>query len=168
MSNTENRAHYGASFKAWAVKQLGAQPTDTQLGQAHGLGCRPGKQALAIAMSLRDAGVTGGQIIMACGAPQLNKMRGFIDDAYLKRVAVSKTAEGHTVYKNVVTPKGLKRIEATAKRAADLEAAGKAGDTPKVKKVAKGTAPRKPKAKPVAEMPVEVQPGVEPVVELTT
>lgn len=141
MSNS--LTHYAAFFKSWAVKTHGARPTADLLDQAHGLGLRPGKQALAVAMSLRPDGITAGQMQHACGAPQRNRLTGLIDDAYLKRVAMPKVDGVHTVYKCTVTPKGLKRIEATAKRAADLEAAGKVDGAPKVKKVAKGTAPRK-------------------------
>ena len=106
MTNTSNHAaHYATFFKSWAANLLGAKPTAEQFAAVHGLGLRPGKQALANAMALRDKGVTAGQIVIACGAPQLNKMRDLITDAFVKRMPVPKTAEGHTVYKLELTAK---------------------------------------------------------------
>lgn len=134
-------------FKGWQVKALGSKPTADQLASIHNLGARPGKQALAIAMALRDSGVTGSQIVMACGAPQLNKLRGFITDSMLKRIATPPDAVGHTVYRVELTAKGKKRIESAEKRAADAAAAGAdTGDKPKAKK-AKGTGNRVTKAR---------------------
>lgn len=151
MSKSTNEANwYGTTFKAWAAKAklLGPKPTADMLANVHNLGARPGKQALAIAMGLRDGGVTGAQIVMACGAPQLNKMRGFITDALLKREATPPSAEGHTVYKLVVTPKGKQRIERTVKANAAKAADGEAVDKP-VKAAGKGKGAAKTKAKPV-------------------
>jgi len=113
---------YGSFFKNWAVKLMGAQPTADQLATIHYLGARPGKQALANAMALRDGGVTGSQIVMACGAPQLNKMRGFVADGLAKFEAVPAADNGHKVYKLNLTPKGLAKV-AKAKAAAEAAAA---------------------------------------------
>lgn len=146
MSNDSN--WYGTTFKAWDSKRLGAKPTAEMLSTVHGLGARPGKQALAIAMGLRAVGVTGSQIVIACGAPQLNKLRGYVADALLKRVATPPDALGHQVYKLELTPKGKKRCEATAKRAADAEAAGKAADADKPAKAPKAKAGKKRTSKP--------------------
>lgn len=175
---TDVTTFYAPYFKAWQVKQMGEKPTAKMLEQVHGLGCRPGKQALAIAMSLRPTGVTGAQIVMVCGAPQLNKMRGLVSDGHLKRLPAAATdGTNHTVYHNEVTPKGLKRIEARA--AADAKArlddgssklkAAKA--TKRVKKLIndakakagdpKQRAPRKRPAKP--EVPAAEVPTVEAV-----
>jgi hypothetical protein len=148
---------YGSVFKSWQVKQLGPKPTAEMLASIHGLGARPGKQALASAMALRDCGVTAGQIVIACGAPQLNKMRGFITDALLKRLPVSPSAEGHTVYKLELTAKGKQRVERTEKaaaaKAADGEVKADGAKPAKAKKAAgkgagkaKGTAKAKPEA----------------------
>lgn len=149
---TDATTHYADVFKAWAIKQLGPKPTADQLDTVHKLNARPGKQALAIAMALRDCGVTGGQIIIACGAPQLNKMRGYITDHMLKRLPAPKSPEGHTVYRLELTAKGKQRVERTAKAEAKAIEAGAAtgeADTAKPKKAAskprKG-AQRKPKA----------------------
>ena len=120
---------YGTYFKAWQVKLLGPKPTEAQLATIHGLGARPGKQALANAMALRDCGVTGSQIVSACGALQLNKMRGFITDGLLKREAVP-AAGTHTVYKLTLTAKGATRVKAgdvaKAKAIETVKAKGKA------------------------------------------
>lgn len=132
---------YANVFKGWPVKLVGPQPTDAQLSIIHNLGARPGKQALANAMALRDSGVTGSQIQIACGAPQLNKMRGFVTDGLMKFVAVPPADNNHKVYKLVVTAKGQARIDKAVK-AAELAALN--GDTaetaPKAPKKAKGKA----------------------------
>ena len=112
---------YAEQFKVWPGKFVGNKPTAEQLETYHKLGARHGLQCLAGAMALRDNGVTGAEIVMACGNPQLNKMRGFITDALVKRVPMPKR-NGHEVYKLVVTPKGLQRIKATEAKAAKLEA----------------------------------------------
>ena len=141
---------YGEVFKGWQSKLLGSKPTAEMLANIHKLGARPGKQALANAMALRPEGVTGSQIIIACGAPQLNKMRGFIADALLKRLPASPSPQGHQVYKLEVTAKGLQRIAKAEKLINDaataaagavdkaVKSAGKAKAKPKVKKAAKG------------------------------
>lgn len=147
MTTNNDTNWYGNVFKGWQAKQLGPKPTADMLASIHNLGARPGKQALASAMALRDCGVTAGQIVIACGAPQLNKMRGFITDALLKRVAVPPSSEGHTVYKLEVTAKGKQRIERTvkAKAKADTDGAAQAEKPAKAASKAKGEAkPRKP------------------------
>lgn len=123
---TDATKWYANVFKTWQVKLMGPKPTAEHLTSIHHLGARPGKQALANAMSLRECGVTNLQIIAACGAPQLNKMRGFISDGYLKRLPTAPDGKNHQVYRCEVTPKGLKRIE---KRAA-MEAAAEANTVP--------------------------------------
>ena len=129
---------YATTFKQWP-KQVGAKPTADQLDTIHKLGARPGKQALANALMLRDGGVTGAQIVMACGAPQLNKMRDFVAKGLAKRVPISNDAAGHTVYKLALTPRGTAKVAKVA--AAPAEAMP-------VK------AKRKGKAKPVDVQPV--------------
>lgn len=141
---TNALTHYAPQFKTWGIKTHGSKPTLEHVEAAHGLGCRPGLQALAVAMGLRPEGVTNGQVMFACGNPQNNKRGGLVADGYLKRNPAAKV-DGHEVYQYTVTPKGLKRIEANKAKAAALDAAGKAADGPKVKKAAKGTAPKKPR-----------------------
>lgn len=161
MTTANETNWYGTVFKAWNVKHLGPKPTAEMLAHIHGLGARPGKQALANAMALRDCGVTAAQIVMACGAPQLNKMRGFITDALLKRLPTPPSPEGHTVYRLELTAKGKQRVERTAKAAAEKAAEGDGAAKPaKAKKqAAKRPAKVKGVAKPVDPVtvgPVEV------------
>jgi hypothetical protein len=128
MTNENHADWYTTTFKSWApkAKLVGPKPTAEQLATVHRLGARPGKQAMAIAMGLRDCGVTGSQIVMVCGAPQLNKMRGFVDDRLLKKLPVPHDANGHVVYKLELTPKGQQRIDSALKREAAQLAAEQA------------------------------------------
>lgn len=135
---------YTAEFKAWQ-KGAGVKPSADQLQAVHDLGLRPGKQALACAMALRDTGTTGSQIVIACGAPQLNRMRGLIDDKLVRRVPCSRDDRNHTVYKLELTEKGEKRIATSRQRDAEVDAAGKVESAAKPKgeseaKTAKGKA----------------------------
>jgi len=134
---------YGDTFKAWDAKRLGAKPTASDLDTIHKLGARPGKQALANAMALRATGVTGSEIVMACGAPQLNKMRGFITDGLLKREALPPR-NGHTVYKVTLTAKGANRIKAAAVK-----------EAPKPVKAKKAKAKKVEQAVVVQDAPIE-------------
>jgi hypothetical protein len=152
-------AWYGDRFAKWQGDHLGRKPTSGELATIHALGARPGKQALANAMALRPAGVTGGQIVIACGAPQLNKMRGFITDGLVKRVPMSPV-DGHTVYRIELTAKGQHKVKAADAAAAKADAKGAADAATKPAK-----APRKPKAaKPASEpaVPADAAPVSEP------
>lgn len=149
--SNETVGFYKAAFAAWPVKQLGPKPTTEQLSAVHGLGLRPGKQALANAMALRDGGVSGAQIVMACGAPQLNRMRGLIADGHVKRdMGVGQNEQGHIVYKLTVTAKGKARID---RQAAAAEKATLAGDAPKATKPAKAKRKTARKAKGTVAAP---------------
>lgn len=147
-------ATYVDLFKGWQVKQLGPKPTDELLGTAHAFG-RPGKQSLALAMAMRDCGVTANQIIMACGAPQNNHRRGLIAEGLFKREMVAPNAQGHTVYKVVITAKGVsasKRYsEATAKAALPDTAKPAKASKAKARKVTAKRNKTKPIEAPVAE-----------------
>lgn len=136
MANDNN--WYSNVFKTWQAKLLGPKPTTEQLASVHNLKAKPGKQALATAMALRDCGVTNPQIMIACGNPQLNKMKGFVTDALLKRIPVPPTAEGHKVYKLEITPKGRQRIARSEQADARLDAEGK------LEKAAEKTAEARP------------------------
>lgn len=142
---------YQNVFAEWQTKLLGRKPTAGELASIHKLGARAGKQALASAMALRECGVTGNQIIMACGAQQLNKMRGFITDGLVKREAVPPSAAGHTVYKLTLTAKGTAKVAkadaVTVEKPAKAKAAPKAAK-PRKARAAKVTpaAPAEPEA----------------------
>lgn len=161
---------YKPFFDNWDAKVLGPRPSAEMLTKVHGLGLRHGKQALACAMSLRADGVTGSQIVIACGAPQLNRMRGLIAEGVFKRLPASNNGQHHTVYKCEVTPKGeaeIKRLEKVAENSA-------ASTKPKAEKPkAKAKAP-KVKAKPVKASrkanakPAKVDSKIEPVAEPAT
>lgn len=137
-------------FKGWSAKHLGSKPTDDMLITAHKLGLRPGKQALAVSMALRPEGVSGSQIVMANGAPQLNRMRGLIAAGVVKRdMNAPANPQGQSVYKLELTPKGAKVIERTtalADKAALDGGTDKPAKVTKAKK-AKVATPRKRKAK---------------------
>ena len=135
--------------KAWATDHAGPKPTAEMLLNYHGLGARHGKQCLAGAMMLRPHGATGSEIVVACGAPQLNKMRGLCADALVRRDMTAGQRNGQTVYKLTVTQKGEKRIANFVSREAALVEAGKADGASKATKatpVAK--AAKKPTSKP--------------------
>lgn len=161
--NNDATGWYGDFFKVWA-KQHGPKPSADQLDAMHCLGLKPGKQALACAMALRDCGVTGPQIVLACGAPQLNRMRGLIDDKLVARLPASPDAvqgKTHTVYKLVITPKGQKRIDTKRAQlaAGEAEAQGQVTTPAKVKRTSKAAKPSKrasadslPVVSPVAEV----------------
>lgn len=148
-----------AVFKTWQVKQLGPKPTADQLEVAHAFG-RPGLQSLALAMAMRDQGVTGAQIQIACGAPQNNHRRGLISEGLFKREGMANNDLNHTVYKITLTAKGT----AAMKRINDAKAKATApGDAPKADKAkpakVKAATKRKPRAKP-APAPVSDAPAV--------
>lgn len=157
---------YSNFFKSWQAKQLGPKPTGEQLLNVHRLGLRQGKQALACAMSLRDCGVTNGQIVIACGAPQLNRMRGLVTDRLFERTPMPQTAESHMVYKHVITPKGMQRINRAAANEAKAvqEAAAVPTSEPVAAKPAKAKAKAKRASKPRkgAVTVVEVPAGLTP------
>ena len=145
--------HYADVFKTWP-KQVGNKPSRDSLAAIHGLGARPGKQALANALAMRPEGVTGSEIVIACGAPQLNKMRGFITDGLVKREALPPRG-GHTVYKITLTSKGQQRINKSAVKAFEAKPAGT--PTKAAKKAAKAAAKVEKPAEPVTAEPVTVE-----------
>lgn len=145
-------------FKGWSAKHLGSKPTDEMLATVHALGLRPGKQALANAMMLRPEGASGSQVVMATGAPQLNRMRGLVAAGVVKRdMNAPANPQGQSVYKLNLTPKGelaIKRAATLAEKAALDGGEVKAPKKAKVKKVegSGGTArKRKPVTAPAAE-----------------
>ncbi len=159
MSKANNAADwYATTFKQWP-KLAGSKPSAELLDTIHKLGCRNGKQALANAMYMRPEGATSGQIVMACGAPQLNKMRQLRDDMKLiRQVPTPKNEAGHTVYRIELTAKGTAKVAKVA--AAPVE-----GDKPaKAKRKAKADkpAPVQPEAMPVHVDPVQPEANAQP------
>jgi len=144
---TSIREFYKPMFRSWQAKHLGPQPTDEMLERAHAFG-RPGKQSLALAMTMRPEGATAGQIVQACGAPQNNHRRHVVEKGWFKREPASASAEGHTVYKVTLSKKGeAKLATVTAKAAADADKAGEAPVKATKGKV-KAKATKRAKAKP--------------------
>ncbi len=161
-SEVNHRAYYGTVWPNWVTKALGPQPTNEQLGTIHGLKARPGKQALANAMALRDCGVTGAQIKNAVALidggsnPQLNKMRALVSAGMLAWVPMPVTGEGK-VYRTKLTPLGAQMVKANA------------GSSVHVTPTLKATAPKAPakgkgavKAKPRTKRPASDKPTGEP------
>lgn len=158
-SNNTAAGWYANVFKAWPTKLVGAKPTDGQLDTIHKLGARPGKQALANALALRDGGVTGAQIVMACGAPQLNKMRGFIADGLLKVISTPASDAGHKVYHTALTAKGQAKVDRVTKAQADAAANAAAPAKPaKAKRKAKATTPAPEAQQPASNGAANEQP----------
>lgn len=167
-NNSNHTAHYTGTpfgdggFKGWAAKQAGDKPGETELSVAHGLGLRPGKQSLAVACALRPAGVSGSQIVMICGAPQLNRMRGLIAAGVVKRDNTApRNQQGQSVYKLTLTPKGEAAIKRASDKAAATALTGDVAKPVKAKGKTKAAKARKPKAaKVTVDQPqVDVSPA---------
>ena len=148
---------YGNMLKGWP-KQAGSKPTGEMLATAHALNARPGKQALAMALALRPEGVTGAQIVLACGAPQLNKMRDTVAKGWAKFAPLPMTDAGHKVYHLELTAKGTTKVANATDKAPEAKATKKA----------KASKPRKAKVKaPVTEAPAPVIQAEAPAPEAT-
>lgn len=120
MSKQADTTGYQVALKNWPTKLAGPKVTQAEIDLAHKLGCRPGKQALAMAMYLRTGGASDGQVKAACIAgwgssgSHHNKRRDIQSAGYVKnRNAGLADANGHKVYSIELTDKGRKRIEAT-------------------------------------------------------
>ena len=111
---------------------------------------------VANAMMLRLEGATASQIVLACGAPQLNKMRDLVARKLVTRdMNVAPSEASHTVYKINLAAKGKAAVEKAATQTAE----------PTADKPAK---PRKHKAvkptvtEPIAEPVAVTEPIAEP------
>ena len=102
--------YYKNTYKAWN-KEAGPKPTIKEVEQAHQL-ARPGsKDALALAMYLRPGGATSQQVSAATKGPRLNKMRNLVDAGTVRKLAISASGEGHTVYKIALAAKKASRTK---------------------------------------------------------
>jgi len=153
--NTNEATGYKVAFKNWPTKLAGPKPSQALLDQVHALGCRAGKQALAMAMYAREGGASDGQVKAACIAgwgssgSHHNKRRDLVGAGLVKEINKGVSdAQGHKVYAIQLTAKG------TAKLAKPVEA--------KPAKPAK--AAKAAKEKPVAVV-TEPVPGVSPEVQ---
>jgi len=88
---------YEPFFANW-TRKAGRKPGPKQLKQAHRL-ARPGtRNALALAMALREQGVTQPQIIRALGTPHRNVIKRVVASKKAK-VKVARSPEGRKVYR---------------------------------------------------------------------
>lgn len=159
MAKQQQTDWYANLFSAWPTKMVGRKPTNAELATAHAFG-KAGKQSLALALAMREAGVTASQIQIVCGAPQNNHRRGLITEGMFKRVPTPADSLNHTVYKIELTAKG--------KAVVDGKTSTKTAKPDKAAKPATKKAARKPRVKaPVTEAPamvaapVPVQPEAE-------
>ena len=141
MAQVKHISYYTNVMQSWSKVDHGVKPTEAQLALAHVFG-RPGKQSLAVAMALRDGGVTGKQIKLASSlfdgkaTPQLNHMRDLIAAKQFTREPVAGA------YALTLAPKGQQFVDLHgAKAAAKVEAAA-----PVKAKPVKAAKPRKVKA----------------------
>jgi hypothetical protein len=136
LTSAQVKQMYGDKLKGWRVPTMGAMPTPENFATAHALGAKPGsKTGLAIAMYLRDEGITQGQMANALGGPYLNKARDLVSAKLAERVPMPQV-NGHTVYK----------LALPQPKAAKPASKGKG----KQASASKGKAPAKP-AKPAGE-----------------
>jgi hypothetical protein len=154
MAQVKHISYYTNVTASWSKADLGKMPSEANLSLAHVFG-RPGKQSMAVAMALRDGGVTGKQIKLASAlfdgkaTPQLNHMRDLIAAKLFTREAVSGA------YVITLAPKGQQFVDLHGAKAA----AKVTGDKP----AAKAAKPRKAKkvsVAPVTETPVSEAPTV--------
>lgn len=161
MAQVKHLSYYTNVTQSWSKADLGKLPTEAQLAVAHVFG-RPGKQSMAVAMALREGGVTGSQIKLASAlfdgkaTPQLNHMRDLIAARMFTREAVAGA------YVLTLAPNGQKFI--------DLHGAKAAADTaPKAEKPVSAKsarkAERKAKVKAIAAVSETPTSDVAPVSE---
>ena len=161
MAQVKHVSYYTNIMASWSKAELGKAPSEAQLALAHVFG-RPGKQSMAVAMALRDGGVTGQQIKLASAlfdgkaTPQLNHMRDLIAAKQFERLPVPGA------YALVIAPKGQQFVDLHGAKAAQVEPAAKA---------VKASKPRKAVVKPTtltviseAPLPAEVVDNATPEV----
>jgi hypothetical protein len=167
MAQVKHVSYYTNVMQSWSKADLGKAPTEAQLAVAHVFG-RPGKQSMAVAMALRDGGVTGKQIKLASAlfdgkaTPQLNHMRDLIAANMFTREAVPGA------YVITLAPNGQKFIDLHGAKAAAVKPAAEAAKAPS-KPAGKAKAKKAAKVAP-AETPISEAPTVieAPQAELTT
>jgi hypothetical protein len=161
MAQVKHISYYTNVMQSWS-KPLGSKPTEAQLSLAHVFG-RPGKQSLAVAMALRDGGVTGQQIKLASSlvdgkaTPQLNHMRDLIAAKLFTREA----GEGYCL---TLAPKGQQFVDLHGAKAAEKVTAAPKAMKAKGKRKAKAVKVTAPAETPTSE----AVPVSEPVAEQAT
>ena len=120
MAQVKHVSYYTNVMQSWSKGELGKAPSEAQLALAHVFG-RPGKQSMAVAMALRDGGVTGQQIKLASAlfdgkaTPQLNHMRDLIAAKQFERLPVPGA------YALKIAPKGQQFVDLHGAKAAAVE-----------------------------------------------
>ena len=152
MSQVKHISNYTNVMQAWH-KGLGNKPTEAEFALAHVFG-RPGKQSLAVAMALRDGGVTGNQIKLASSlvdgkpTPQLNHMRDLIASKSFERLPVPGS------YALKLAPKGQQFVDLHGAKAVETALS-------KVKTDKATKAPKKAKGERKAKVATPVAATVE-------
>ena len=149
----EITAKYKPVLSNWPVKVLGPRVTVEQLAAAHALGCRPGMQALAIAMCMREGGASNAQQVTACSlnwgssGTHHNKRKALVTTKLLANVSMPDNETGHTVYKVALTDKGKGKLatatepQAVVPKASTKPAKAKKADKPAAVPATVETAP---------------------------
>lgn len=90
------------NLKRWP-RNAGPKPTKDLLKDVHeAQAARPGtKDAMAVAMAIRDTGTTQKQIAAVLGGPHRNKITQLLASGKAKRVPMPSQA-GHMVYKIIL------------------------------------------------------------------
>jgi hypothetical protein len=154
MAQVKHISYYTNVMASWSKPDLGAKPSEAQLALAHVFG-RPGKQSMAVAMALREGGVTGKQIKGAAAlfdgkpTPQLNHMRDLISEKLFTREAVPGA------YVITLAPKGQQFVDLHGAKAAEKVAGSKPAAKP-----AKALKPRKAAKPAPVETPTSEAPTV--------
>ena len=162
MSQVKHISYYTNVMQSWSSSELGKKPTEAELSLAHVFG-RPGKQSLAVALALRDGGVTGAQIKAVSAlvdgkpTPQLNHMRDLIKARLFTREAVTGA------YALTLAPRGQLFVDLHGAKAAE-KLAGKAEKAKPAKQARKVAGKPKGEGKPVevTTQPVTETPTSEP------
>jgi hypothetical protein len=159
MTQVKHISYYTNVMQNWS-RELGGKPTEAQLSLAHVFG-RPGKQSLAVAMALRDGGVSGGQVKLASSlfdglaTPQLNHMRDLVAAKLFTREAVP----GYTL---TLAPKGQQFVDLHGARQTEKLTAK--AEAPKAEKPKSAKSARKAERKAKAKAAQTEQAANEPAV----
>ena len=153
MSQVKHISYYTNVMQSWSSSELGKKPTEAELSLAHVFG-RPGKQSLAVALALRDGGVTGAQIKAVSAlvdgkpTPQLNHMRDLVKARLFTREAVTGA------YALTLAPRGQLFVDLHGAKAAEKLAGQQAEKARKVAGKPKGEGkPVEVTTQPVTETP---------------
>jgi len=102
-------AHYKNVLRRWKTQYAGEKPSEELITTAHALGCRPGIQALSIAMALRDTGYTIPEYFVGTGAAATahNKRNDLESQGLITVVKVGSPMS----YRASLTSVGVERVK---------------------------------------------------------